>query len=56
VGWAEHIQDVETFNRTDDELVRRMKIEATPEQVRVVRQRTGFLVLNTALAPAASTP
>jgi hypothetical protein len=56
VGWAEHIQGIQTFDQTDELLVRSLKIEATPDQVRVVRQRTGFLVLNTVFAPAPAAP
>ena len=55
LGWAESIWKEDLINRaTDADLLKLLKIEASPDQVDVRRHGTGFVVLNRALLTPAS--
>ena len=55
LGWAESIWKEDLINRaTDADLLKLLKIEASPDQVDVRRHGTGFVVLNRGLLTPAS--
>jgi hypothetical protein len=43
LGWAEHTADIKRLN--DSEVLKLMKIQASPDDVRFVRHHTGFVIL-----------
>ena len=52
LGWAEHTVEIRDLN--DSELLKLMKIEASPDDVEFVRHLTGFVILKRRLPEKAS--